>query len=82
MRCSEKLRPLCFRPDSGVHGISRHTDHDKGELYADTLKKAKGKWQDRTAVEAYKHAYAAPEAATATSASAGAKHEDPENKKL
>ena len=60
----------------------RHTDHDKEALYEDTLKKAKSKWQDHTVVESYKHAYDAPEAATATSESATAKSEDPEHKKI
>ncbi|KAK9849375.1 hypothetical protein WJX84_010507 [Apatococcus fuscideae] len=45
---------------------ARHTNHDKEALYEDTLKKAKSKWQDHTVVESYKHAYDAPEAATAT----------------
>lgn len=60
----------------------RHTDHDKEALYEDTMKKAKSKWQDRTIVESYKHAYAAPEAATATAESATEKSEDPGHKKI
>ena len=60
----------------------RHTDHDKEALYEDTLKKAKSKWQDHTVVESYKHAYDAPETATATSESATAKTEDPKHKTI
>ncbi len=46
------------------------------------MKKAKSKWQDTTIVESYKHAYAAPEAATATAEGAAEKADDPEHKKL
>ena len=58
----------------------RHTDHDKEALYEETMEKAKSKWADHSIVDSYKHAYDAPEAATATSESATVKNEDPEKK--